>query len=130
MSQAIRKAKKEEREAKQAGTGRMVFRNVSASTIILPKPSYDNPPRQEIQPGGTFTGDTYHQNAMASTGTVRLIEVREDSQEANTAAEAPELVNVFDPSTGQTTKMTQKQFSDSKKKGASPDKKESLDAVQ
>lgn len=130
MSQTIREAKKKEREDKQAGSGRMVFRNVSHATISLPKPSFDTPPRQIIEPGGLFTGDSYHQEAMASTGTIRLLEVREDSAETQAASRAPELVNVYDPLTGKTVKMTPEQLAESKKKKGSSKKEESLDAVR
>lgn len=132
MSQKVREAKRQEREDKQAGTGRMMFRNVSASTIILPKPSFDEPPKSQIDPGGVFTGDSYHQKAMESTGAIRLVAVQDDSDEVKRAAEqAPELINVFDPATGRQTRMTPQQFSDSKKKGKGSSKKEDeLDAVQ
>lgn len=128
MSNTVRQAKKQEREEKQAGTGRMVFRNTSASTISLPKPSFDNPPRQIIEPGGTFTGDSYHQNAMASTGTIRLLEVRQDSAETQAAAQPPELVNIYDPRTGKMVRMTPEQLAASKK--AQNNNGETLDAVQ
>jgi hypothetical protein len=131
MSQKVREAKKQERENKQFGTGRMVFRNVSASTIILPKPSFDEPPKSQIDPGGIFTGDSYHQKAMESTGAIRLIAVQDDSDEVKAAAQVPEMVNVYDPKTGGQTRMTRKQFAELKNGPTGSVKKEvDLDAVQ
>jgi len=132
MSQQVREARKKEREAKQAGSGRMMFRNVSAATIILPKPSFDQPPKSQIDPGGVFTGDSYHQNALESTGAIRLVAVQDDTDEVKESSIAPELVNVFDPRTGLQTRMTPKQFAESKKvdaKGAVKNT-DDLDAVQ
>jgi len=132
MSQRVRDAKRQEREDKQAGTGSMMFRNISSSTIILPKPSLDTPPKSQIDPGGVFTGDSYHQKALESTGAIRLIAVQDDSAEVKEAAKTPELINIFDPATGKMTRVTPKQLADSKKKngkGASQ-KEDDLDAVQ
>ena len=132
MSQKVREAKRQEREDKQSGTGRMMFRNVSASTIILPKPSFDQPPKTQIDPGGMFTGDSYHQNAMESTGAIRLVAVQDDSDDVKEAStRAPELINVFDPTTGRQGRMTAKQFADLKAKTAKGSAKpDELDAVQ
>jgi hypothetical protein len=131
MAQRVRDAKRQEREDKQSGSGRMIFRNISASTIILPKPSFDIPPKQQINPGETFTGDSYHQNAMQSTGALRVIAVHSDSNEVRESAKSIELINVFDPKTGKTERLTPEQLADSKKKGGKTSSKgeDQIDAV-
>lgn len=96
-SKAVKEAKIRDREEAQSGTGIFLMQNISHATIMLPKPSLDNPPQIHIQPGGVFRGDSYHRHALAPMG---LIRIREVENMGDNLVEEPKFREEIDPNTG------------------------------
>jgi hypothetical protein len=87
------------KKLQDGGENTFVLMNNSRSTLTLPKPSLDTPPKRVVEHGECFKGDEYHIKQLGSLITVQ------NQVEKNAVVALSEFIEVYDPNTKTISKV-------------------------